>query len=121
MQATTSALEDMQPSKEPDERRSIGGRHPVGQPAYNVHNAAAGGSSAHSYLAIYEIDADDLTDRVKELRARSGAGQTHTSDSLQTDPPPVVTIYDLLEQQVTARAVGARRRSAACGHRRNGR
>jgi hypothetical protein len=63
---------------------------------YKVHDAAAGGS-AHSYLAIYEIDADDLTDPVKELRARSAAGMTHTSDALQTDPPPVVTIYELLE------------------------
>ena len=61
---------------------------------YKVHDTAAGG---YSYLAIYEIDADDLTDPVTELRARSAAGRTHTSDALQTDPPPVVTLYELLE------------------------
>jgi hypothetical protein len=64
---------------------------------YKVHDAAAGGSSTHSYLAIYEIDADELTDPVKELRARSAAGQTHRSDVLQTDPPPVVTLYELID------------------------
>ena len=62
---------------------------------YKVHNGAD--PAANSYLAIYEIDADDLTDPVKELRARSAAGQTHPSDALQLDPPPVVTLYELIE------------------------
>ena len=61
---------------------------------YKVHDAAAGESA---YLAIYEIDAEDLTDPVNELRARSAAGQTHASDALQTDPPPVVTLYKLID------------------------
>jgi hypothetical protein len=61
---------------------------------YKVHDASG---ESPSYLAIYEIDADDLTDPVEELRARSAAGRTHTTDALQTDPPPVVTIYELLE------------------------
>jgi hypothetical protein len=59
---------------------------------YQVHNGAD-----HSYLAIYEIDADDLTDPVEELRARSASGQLHTSDALQLDPPPVVTLYELID------------------------
>jgi hypothetical protein len=59
---------------------------------YQVHNGAD-----HSYLAIYEIDADDLTDPVKELRARSASGQMHKSDALQLDPPPVVTLYELID------------------------
>ena len=61
---------------------------------YKVHDASA---ESHSYLAIYEIDADDLTDPVEELRARSAAGRTHTTDALQTDPPPVVTLYELID------------------------
>jgi len=66
---------------------------------YKVHNGGAAESDqpTHSYLAIYEIDADDLADPVRELRARSAAGQTHTSDALRTDPPPVVTLYELIE------------------------
>ena len=59
---------------------------------FKVHDGAD-----HSYLAIYEIDADDLTDPVKELRARSVSGQMHMSDVLQADPPPVVTLYELLD------------------------
>jgi hypothetical protein len=59
---------------------------------YKAHNGAN-----QEYLAVYEIDAGDLTDPVRELAARSAAGQTRTSDALQTDPPPVVTIYELLE------------------------
>jgi hypothetical protein len=39
----------------------------------------------------------DLTDPVQEVRTRSAAGQMHTSDVLQTDPPPVVTLYELIE------------------------
>lgn len=66
---------------------------------YKVHDGGEPrpGSPAHSYVAIYEIDADDLTAPVRELRARSAAGQVHLSDVLQTDPPPVVTLYELIE------------------------
>ena len=48
------------------------------------------------YLAIYEIDADDLAGPAAELRARSAAGRMHASDVLRTDPPPVVTLYQLI-------------------------
>jgi len=43
------------------------------------------------------IDADDLTGPVKELRARSAAGQTSKSDVVQMEPPPVVTLYELID------------------------
>ncbi|RAY12648.1 hypothetical protein DPM19_23935 [Actinomadura craniellae] len=49
------------------------------------------------YLAIYEIEADDLTDPVKELRARSAAGEIRQSGAVRLDPPPVVTLYELME------------------------
>ena len=52
---------------------------------------------AGDYLAIYEIDADDLTAPAAELRARSAAGLMRTSDVLRTDPPPVVTFYQLID------------------------
>jgi hypothetical protein len=63
---------------------------------YKVHGAAAGDTGSPSYLAIYEIDADELTAPAAELRARSEAGRTHGSDALRRDPPPIVTIYELL-------------------------
>ena len=53
--------------------------------------------SVHPYLAVYELEADDLTAPVKELRARSAAGQMHLSNVLQMDPPPIVTLYELIE------------------------
>jgi hypothetical protein len=57
----------------------------------------AGGDGPPSYLAIYEIDADDIFAPVKELSARSAAGQHSKSDVLRTDPPPVVAIYQNLD------------------------
>ena len=54
----------------------------------------AGGDGPPSYLAIYEIEADDLTAPVKELGARSAAGQHSKSDVLRVDPPPVVSVYE---------------------------
>jgi hypothetical protein len=52
------------------------------------------GTDAPTYLAVYEIEADDLTAPVKELGARSAAGQHSKSDVLRTDPPPVVSVYE---------------------------
>ena len=57
-----------------------------------------GGDDAEpAYLAIYELDADDLTAPLRELSARSASGQTQLSDVLQLDPPPVVTICELTD------------------------
>lgn len=49
-----------------------------------------------AYLAIYAIEADDLTSPVKELGARSASGGSTPSGAIQLDPPPVVTIYEEL-------------------------
>jgi hypothetical protein len=57
----------------------------------------AGGDGTPSYLAIYEIEADDIFAPVKELSARSAAGQHSKSDVLRTDPPAVVTIYQQVD------------------------
>jgi hypothetical protein len=62
---------------------------------YKVHGAA--GSDVPAYLAIYEIEADELTAPAAELRARRAAGLTHESGALRLDPPSVVTFYELLE------------------------
>ena len=57
----------------------------------------AGGDGTPSYLAIYEIEADDIFAPVKELSARSATGEHSKSDVLRTDPPPVVTIYQSVD------------------------
>ena len=56
-----------------------------------------GDGPAHSYLAIYEIEADDMGAPPAELRARSASGRITMSDALRLDPPPVVTFYELIE------------------------
>ena len=49
------------------------------------------------YLTIYELDADDITVAVDGFRARSAAGETTKSDSMRTDPPAVVRLYEAVE------------------------
>lgn len=67
----------------------------TGARRYKVHGVPDGASPA--YLAIYEIEADDITAPVREWRARSAAGQTTRSDALRLDPPPAVTLYELID------------------------
>lgn len=62
---------------------------------YKVHGAAADGG-VPAYLAIYEIEADDLADPPAQWRARSASGQATGSKALRLDPPPTVTIYEQL-------------------------
>jgi hypothetical protein len=52
------------------------------------------GGAEPSYLAIYELDADDLGAAMKELSRRSAAGETTASDALRMDPPPIITIAE---------------------------
>lgn len=61
---------------------------------YKVAGAAAG--DAPAYLAVYEIDADDVSAPAAQWRARSAAGQATGTDALRVSPPPVVTIYEQL-------------------------
>jgi hypothetical protein len=56
-----------------------------------------GGDGVAEYLAVYEIEADDLGAPVAELRRRSAAGQTTPPTALELDPPPVVALYEALE------------------------
>jgi hypothetical protein len=67
----------------------------TGAHRYKALNPANG--EARPYLAIYDLDADDLTDPIRELRARSTSGEIERSDVLQMDPPPVTAVYQLLD------------------------
>jgi hypothetical protein len=55
------------------------------------------GAEAPEYLAVYEVEADDLAAPMRELRRRSAAGETAPGEALQTDPPPEVVLYELLD------------------------
>jgi len=46
------------------------------------------------YLTIYEIEGDDLQAVLAGMA--TGRAERTTTDALATDPPPVVTLYELL-------------------------
>jgi hypothetical protein len=48
------------------------------------------------YLAIYEIDSDDLDFIAKELPARAADGRFNMSPALQTEPPPLAVLYEAI-------------------------
>jgi len=66
----------------------------TGARRYKVHDATGEGPA---YLAIYDLEADDLAEPMRELRARSASGQMDMSDVLRLNPPPAVTLCELIE------------------------
>jgi hypothetical protein len=52
---------------------------------------------AAPYIAVYDLDADDLGEAVRELGARSADGRVTRDRVLQLDPPPIVSLYELIE------------------------
>jgi hypothetical protein len=62
---------------------------------YRVHRGAEG---QHSYLAVYELEADNLTAPLAALRERNGADRAEGAELLSADPPPIVTVYELIEE-----------------------
>ena len=55
------------------------------------------GDGEIDYLAVYEVEAEDLVAPLQELRRRSAAGETTRSDAIQTDPPPEIVLYEALD------------------------
>jgi hypothetical protein len=46
------------------------------------------------YLALYEIETDDVAQVAKELTARSIDGRFRMSDALRSDPPPTAVLFE---------------------------
>lgn len=65
------------------------------------------------YIAIYEIEADDLEAAVEHLVAAFETGKFQISSSIQTDPPPVTKLLRLITTHDTAAFTGARCPSTA--------
>lgn len=55
------------------------------------------GADTREYLTVYEIEADDLAAPLAELAARSADGRVRRSSSVQSDPPPLRTFYELID------------------------
>jgi len=69
------------------------------------------GNRAHNYLAIYEIETDDLAGTLKELRARGGTAEIVPSDAI--DMKNVATyIFTPVAEKVLASEVRRPRRVA---------
>ncbi|HME49422.1 hypothetical protein [Mycobacterium sp.] len=45
------------------------------------------------FIAIYELDSDDLAGAVARLAALGRSGQMSSLEHLQLDPPPVTRVY----------------------------
>lgn len=66
----------------------------TGARRYQRLDAAAGEAP---YVAIYELEADDLDGVSAALTQRAMAGELTMSDSLGMDPPPVPVIYEIVD------------------------
>jgi hypothetical protein len=67
---------------------------------YRVCDRATGEPDTQNptYLALYELEADDLTEPLRELAARNAEGGMARPEALQLDPAPVVTLYERAER-----------------------
>jgi hypothetical protein len=80
---------------------------------FRLAEAQFGGevSNAHKYLALYEIETEDLSGTLKELRARGGTAEIVPSDAI--DMKNVATfIFTPIAEKVIARDVKRPRRVA---------
>jgi hypothetical protein len=50
--------------------------------------------AAHSYVAIYEVDADDVQGVMDAIGKASANGALPLSDALQLNPPPGMTLCE---------------------------
>jgi hypothetical protein len=54
-----------------------------------------GGPDAHTFLTIYEIDADDVQAPLKELYRRAQAGEMNIIDQVYKSRAPITTLCEL--------------------------
>jgi hypothetical protein len=52
---------------------------------------------APAYLAVYELEADDVRAPLREMGARVASGEIAMSDVIQQDPAPTITLYELTD------------------------
>jgi hypothetical protein len=61
------------------------------------------GENAHTFLTIYEIDADDVQATVKELFRRAQAGDMNILDQVWSARSPITTLGELIGDNQAAR------------------
>jgi len=55
-----------------------------------------GGEDAHTFLTIYEIEADDLNTPLKELYRRAQSGEMNILDQVWSSKAPLTTLAELI-------------------------
>lgn len=61
---------------------------------YRLVDDAASESDQPRCIAIYDLEAEDVMDPIRELQRRARTGEIHQSDALQTDPAPISAVYE---------------------------
>jgi hypothetical protein len=69
------------------------------------------GSQAYKYLALYEIETDDIAATIKELRARGGTADITPSDAIDTKRVGTF-MFTPIKEKVMAKDVKRPRRAA---------
>jgi len=69
------------------------------------------GPAKHKYLALYEIETDDLAGTIKELRGRNGTADIVPSDAIDTSDVGAF-IFKPVAEKVMAKDVKRPRRAA---------
>lgn len=54
-----------------------------------------GGPDAHTFLTVYEIDADDVRAPLQEVYRRTKSGEMNIPDHARNGRPPTTTLYEL--------------------------
>ncbi len=75
-------------------------REIVGVPGFVSARRFAPVDGDGPFVAIYEIEADDLQAAVAALREASRRGDVRMSDVLQMAPPPTVRVLETIAEQV---------------------
>jgi hypothetical protein len=57
------------------------------------------GGDKFPYLAIYEVEADDLMAAQASISAAIASGAVTLTDALGTDPPPSMAMYEQITEQ----------------------
>ena len=57
------------------------------------------GGNSVPYLAIYEVEADDLKAAQAALGAGVASGEIRMSDTLAMDPPPAMGLYEQIAER----------------------
>ncbi|MCU4182907.1 hypothetical protein K6U06_00910 [Acidiferrimicrobium sp. IK] len=66
----------------------------TGARRYRLHGTEG---DVPTYLAVYDLEADDLGAPLVEMAQRSADGRLSPPKALRLDPPPVVKIFELLD------------------------